>query len=120
LSPVRTPDRVHDLIVRTPNGERRKVAALVTNWPELVYFANGPCPFSQEPVENPSLWALPFSASTLTATGEPFMLERSGQGLSLAQDGTLVYLDTGGSRHRSWPGANRTGKLSVRPPSNTA
>ena len=111
LSSVRTPTRIHDLIVRTPNGERRIVAALGTDWPELVYSPTGHVLFRRDPVENPSLWALPFSVSTLTATGEPFMLERSGQGLSLAQDGTLVYLDTGGSRAQVLAWRDRTGKL---------
>ena len=102
----------HDLIVRTPEGERRKIAALSTSWPELVYSPSGHVLFRRNPgVENPSLWALPFSVSTLSATGEPFMLERSGQGLSLSQDGTLVYLDVGGIRAQAIGWRDRTGNL---------
>jgi len=39
------------------------------------------------------LWALPFSLSTLQATGDPFLLSENGRGPTLAGDGTLVYVD---------------------------
>ena len=39
-----------------------------------------------------ALWALPFSAETLRATGEPFPVSGSGSVASVAHDGTLVYL----------------------------
>ena len=39
----------HDLIVRTPDGERRKVAALNTSWPELVYSPSGHVLFRRNP-----------------------------------------------------------------------
>ena len=67
--------------------------------------------FRKNPVENPSLWALPFSTTTLTALGDPFMIERSGLGASLADDGTLVYLDnvSRGQQVLAW--RDRSGKL---------
>ena len=39
------------------------------------------------------LWALPFSLSTLQATGDPFLLSENGRGPTVADDGTLVYVD---------------------------
>ena len=39
-----------------------------------------------------ALWALPFSAETLRATGEPFPVSGSGSVASVSHDGTLVYL----------------------------
>jgi serine/threonine-protein kinase len=40
------------------------------------------------------VWALPFSLDSLQATGETFPVARNGDGPSVADDGTLVYLDT--------------------------
>ena len=37
------------------------------------------------------LWALPFSAETLTMTGEPFPIKENASYLSVAGDGTLLY-----------------------------
>jgi Tol biopolymer transport system component len=101
----------HELVVRTPEGERRSVAPLETNWPELVYSPTGHILFRKNPAESPTLWALPFSSSTLAATGDPFMVERSGQGMSLAGDGTLVYLDVGRSQGQVLGWRDRSGKL---------
>ena len=39
-----------------------------------------------------ALWALPFSAETLRASGEPFPVLGSGSLASVSRDGTLVYL----------------------------
>ena len=47
--------------------------------------------------EKPGLWVLPFSLETLTATGEAFPIIEGGALPSVARDGTLVYLDRGGS-----------------------
>jgi Tol biopolymer transport system component len=103
--------RGHDLMVRTPAGESRKVTELESSWPELVYVPTGHILFRKLPVENPSLWALPFSVTTLRALGEPFMVERSGLGASLADDGTLVYLDniSRGQQVLAW--RDRDGKI---------
>ena len=40
------------------------------------------------------VWALPFSLDSLQATGEAFPVARNGNHPSIANDGTLVYLDT--------------------------
>ncbi|MCC6990935.1 MAG: PD40 domain-containing protein, partial [Acidobacteria bacterium] len=41
---------------------------------------------------NPGIWAVPVDASTLVATGEPFLVAASGLRPSLAADGTLVFV----------------------------
>jgi len=43
------------------------------------------------------LWALPFSPTTLQASGEPFPINENGSSPSVADDGTLVYLDATGT-----------------------
>jgi len=101
----------HALIVRTPAGERRTLANVETSWPELVYSPSGHLLYRRDPVDSPSIWALPFSATTLTAEGEPFLVERSGQGMSLARDGTLAYLETGRIRAQRLAWRDRTGKV---------
>jgi Tol biopolymer transport system component len=99
----------HTIVVRTPNGERRKLLWLDTAWPELVYSPTGHILFRKNPVANASIWAIPFSKETLQA-GEPFLVLRSGQGLSLSQEGTLVYLDMGRtSQFLAW--RDRAGNL---------
>jgi len=45
-------------------------------------------------VNEPGLWARPFSLDTLTPTGESFRIEQTGFLASLGQDGTMVYTDT--------------------------
>jgi hypothetical protein len=102
---------IHHLVVRTPEGERREIAPLETNWPELVYLSTGHIVFRKNPVDSPSLWALPFSPTTLTATGDAIMVERSGQGMSIARDGSIVYLDVGRSLGQVLAWRDRTGKV---------
>jgi serine/threonine protein kinase/Tol biopolymer transport system component len=94
----------HQLVVRTPNGERRSIIGLGTSWPELVYSPTGHILFRKNPVDSASIWALPFSIETLQAQGDPFLVERSGQGMSMSDDGTLVYLDVGrsGKQFLAW------------------
>jgi Tol biopolymer transport system component len=92
---VITPEPGHAIMVHRPDGQQEKIAQIDANWPELQYSPTGHILFRKNPIENPSIWALPFSATTLRAGGAPFLVERSGQGMSLAQDGTFVYLDTG-------------------------
>ncbi len=101
----------HGIVVRTPDGERRAVVQIETGWPELVYSPTGHILFRKSPTENPSIWALPFSTTTLAARGEPFVVERSGMGISLAQEGTLVYLDIGASRGQKLAWRDRTGRI---------
>ncbi len=104
----------HELVVRTPEGEQREIARLETSWPELVYLPTGHILFRKNPVDSPSVWALPFSPTTLTATGDAFMVESSGQGMSLAGDGTLVYLDVGRRQGQVLAWRDRSGKVLTR------
>jgi len=94
----------HGLVVRPPDGTRRLITQLDSNWPELLYSPTGHVLFRHNPQESPSLWALPFSSRTLTAQGEPFLLLRPGFQPSLSAEGTLAYLDTGraGVQHLAW------------------
>jgi eukaryotic-like serine/threonine-protein kinase len=41
-----------------------------------------------------SIWAVPFSLSALTVTGEPFPVVQDGTWPSVSEDGTLVYITT--------------------------
>jgi Tol biopolymer transport system component/DNA-binding winged helix-turn-helix (wHTH) protein len=41
----------------------------------------------------PEIWARPFSLRTLKATGEAFQVLKGGADISVADDGTLVYVD---------------------------
>jgi Tol biopolymer transport system component len=102
---------VHELVVWTPNAGRRVIAQLDTSWPELVYSPSEHILFRRAPTESPSIWALPFSAATLTTTGEPILVERAGQGMSVADDGTLLYLDNGRVRGQRLAWRDRSGKI---------
>jgi eukaryotic-like serine/threonine-protein kinase len=101
----------HGLVVRNPDGTRQTIAQIEAGWPELVYSPTGHILFRKAPPENPSIWALPFSTSTLTVRGEPFLVARSGLGMSLSEDGTLVYLDLGASRGQVLAWRDRTGRI---------
>jgi hypothetical protein len=46
----------------------------------------------ERPGANAGVWALPFSLSSLEATGSPFIVAAGGTSPSIASDGTLVYL----------------------------
>ena len=61
------------------------------------------------------LWALPFSLDTLKATGEAFPISENSRGPTVAADGTLVNLDSYGSRQQQlvWldRGGEKTGEI---------
>jgi serine/threonine-protein kinase len=57
----------HALMVRMPDGVKREIAGLDTSWPELIYSPTGHILYRKQPTESPSIWALPFSPSTLAA-----------------------------------------------------
>ena len=102
---------VHDLMVRTPDGQKRKIAALDTSWPELVYSPSGHIVYRRGAPEKPSIWALPLSKKTLAVEGEPFLVERTGLGMSVATEGTLVYLDFGPDRGQFFAWRDRSGRV---------
>jgi eukaryotic-like serine/threonine-protein kinase len=94
-------DRRRRLVLATGLPGRTQIVAqdLETGKREIL----GP---GQRPVYSPSghivyetegdLWAIPFSVKNLKRTGESFPIQRSASSPSIAADGTLVYLGTGG------------------------
>ena len=59
---------------------------------------------------SPGLWALPFSLETLKPTGEAFPIAENGGDPSVAEDGTLVYVDLWGGRQQQLVWRDREGK----------
>ncbi len=49
---------------------------------------------------NPGLWAVPFDAAARRATGEPFLLEPAGEGVSASRNGHLVYMQRASAEKR--------------------
>jgi Tol biopolymer transport system component len=60
---------------------------------------------------DPRLFALPFSLATLKATGEAFPIADGSQSASVAQDGTLVFLDGASTGLYTLVWRNRVGEL---------
>jgi len=58
----------------------------------------------QRDTGNPGIWAVPFSASDLKATGEPFLVVPHGIWPSVSADGTLLATETTASdeQHLAW------------------
>ena len=101
----------HTLMVRTPDGRRREIARLETSWPELAYSPSGHILFRKDPLESPSIWALPVSPQTFDLQGQPFLVERTDLGMSVAAEGTLVYLDFGRVLGQSFAWRDRHGNI---------
>ena len=99
----------HTLIARTPDGQKREIAQIDSSWPELAYSPSGHILYRKDPVESPSIWALPVSPETLTLQGKPFLVERTGMGMSVAAEGTFVYLDFGRDLGQSFVWRDRSG-----------
>ena len=59
---------------------------------------------------SPGLWALPFSLETLKPTGEAFPIAENAGDPSVAEDGTLVYVDFSGGGRRQLVWRDREGK----------
>ena len=108
------------LFVRSRGQERRIVIRELDETGRQAVLADG-----DRPVFSPTghilyrtaareLWALPFSIDTLMPAGEPFPLRESGSNPSVARDGTLVYVGTGGLERRQLVWRDRRGeKLGV-------
>ncbi len=75
-------------ILNLETGERREIAP----GGEPVYSRDGYLIHSSATTED-GLFALPFSLSSLEATGESFPIAEDGVGPSLTREGMLVYLD---------------------------
>jgi hypothetical protein len=57
------------------------------------------------------IWALPFDAASLVATGEPFVVAAHGAFPSVARDGTLLYLRITGESRQQLAWVDRDGRL---------
>ena len=91
-------DEGYDTIAIWAGGERRNLLTLLGSDLEgPTYSPTGHLLFTRSK-SNEGLWALPFSLSSLEATGEPFLVVPWGSQASASSDGNLVYLD---SRARS-------------------
>ena len=62
---------------------------------DLPSYSSGHIVYQTSPDE-PGLWAMPFSGETFKSRGEPFSIAGNGRLPSVADDGTLVYLDVPG------------------------
>ena len=98
-------------MVRTPDGKRRQIAGLDSSWPELVYSPSGHILYRKGPTESPSIWALPLSLEKLDLEGQPFLVERTGLGMSVSPEGTFVYLDFGRDLGQSFAWRDRNGNV---------
>jgi eukaryotic-like serine/threonine-protein kinase len=82
------------MVVRDLDSGREEVL-----WPAVLW-AGGSGLYSKTghvlyrpPQGSPEIWARPFSLRTLKAAGEAFQVIKGGVDISLADDGTLVYVD---------------------------
>jgi Tol biopolymer transport system component len=101
----------HALMVRTPDGQKREIAPLDSSWPELVYSPSGHILYRKGPDESPSIWAVAFSPKTLEIERNPFLVERTGLGMSVATEGTFAYLDFGRDLGQSFAWRDRSGNV---------
>ena len=96
--------RVALLDLRT--GERRELAPGAAP----VYSRSGHLIYGPSDVNDPGLWALPFSLDNLAVTGEAFPIEETGRWPSAALDGTLVYTESSPTAGRQLVWRNRQGE----------
>ncbi|MEZ5362304.1 MAG: winged helix-turn-helix domain-containing protein [Bryobacterales bacterium] len=73
------------------------------------YASNGRLVYQGHPYGGRGLWALPFSAETLEATGEPVLVSASGMEPSLSANGTLTFIEEDSLETLRW--RTRKGKL---------
>jgi len=75
------------------NGKRKELVRLEgQTLSNPVYSPTGHIVFHRTPT-NSGVWAVPFSLDRLEVTGEPFLVASLGTSPSVANDGTLVYLE---------------------------
>ena len=76
----------------TEDGRKNLITLEGQTLANPVYSPTGHVLFRRSPT-NPGIWAVPFSLERLEVTGEPFLAAPRGSAPSIANDGTLVYLD---------------------------
>jgi serine/threonine-protein kinase len=60
---------------------------------------------------NPGIWAMPFDLSSLTITGDPFLLDSNGAFPSVGRDGSLLYANASGFGRMRLVLVDRHGKI---------
>jgi len=104
-------DRAPDTLALSSGGKRSVLLRLegTAIW-EAAYSPTGHILFGRAGA-NAGVWALPFSLSSLKATGEPFLVLAGAGSPSVSREGTLSCLRVGGSgqQHLVWVG--RDGKV---------
>jgi len=100
----------HDIVVHSLDTDKRERVATVSPGygPKATYSPTGHVIYASGQA---SLWALPFSLDSLRATGDAFPIAEPGERAlpSVADDGTLVYLDEGGPRRLQLVWRDRSG-----------
>ena len=85
------PLSVHSLVVQDLETGRREILGKGTN---PSYSAGGHLVYQASLLTEYDLWAMPFSLDTLRAEGEAFPISEDAFQATVADDETLVYLDT--------------------------
>ena len=104
----------HALLFGTQRGfaiqnlETGEGEILLANVQQPVYSPSGHILFRR--FATPGLWAAPFSLETLKLTGVPFAVSPEGSYLSVAGDGTLVYLEGSGRVQHKLLSRDRAGE----------
>lgn len=96
-----------EILVQDLESARREV--LIKGGP-FAYSPSGHILYQPTRDDTTVLFALPFSPETLKPTGEAFPIARNAAYPSIAADGTLVYLDTGGKTDWQFQWRDRSGK----------
>jgi eukaryotic-like serine/threonine-protein kinase len=86
-----------------------EASAEVYHW--LSYSPQGYLMYERVSNNKSAVWALPLSADSLSATGDPFPIVENAEYPSVSQEGTLVYrpVATPPKKHLVW--VDRTGKM---------
>jgi hypothetical protein len=106
-----TREGVGSLVVLGPSGE----TPLVRHPGEVLafptYAPSGYIVYQRGLPLSKGIWALPFDAASLKATGEPFVVAADGAFPSVARDGTLLYLRITGESRQQLAWVDRDGRL---------
>ena len=91
-------DSFRQLDLLTADGERRQLLTLESgDLAHPVFSPSGHILFWRGGTV-PGIWAVSFSIDSLEITGEPFLVAAEGRTASIADDGTLVYVNRGTRR----------------------
>jgi Tol biopolymer transport system component len=106
-----TREGVGSLVVLDPSGQ----TPLVRHPGEVLafptYAPSGYIVYQRGLPVSKGIWALPFDAASLRATGEPFVVAADGAFPSVARDGTLLYLRITGESRQELAWVDGDGRL---------